>query len=128
MAPFSWSRVRIQQVVLKLRKLWPPNFDFPIYCLDDLSCNYLTLIFTNLVFSVLVLKVLDCWLLLCAFIYHTKTLTVPFIQMQDFYVMQFILPSYIWFFTLSVSSKFLNAAAYYFDALMCPSLTQPTCP
>ena len=31
-APFTWSRVRIQQWVLKIRILWPTLLDFSIYC------------------------------------------------------------------------------------------------
>ena len=69
--------------------LWPTYFDFPIYCQKELFCNYLTSIFLSLVFSVLVLKVLNCCLLLCAFIYNIKTLTVTFIQLQDFSNMNF---------------------------------------
>ena len=59
--------------------LWPTYFDFPSYCLIELFYDTLTY-FISLVFSALVLMVLDCLLLLCAFIYNTKTLTDTFMH------------------------------------------------
>ena len=40
-APFSWSRVRIQQWVLKIRILWPTLLDFPIYCPNSYLNNFI---------------------------------------------------------------------------------------
>ena len=58
---------------------WPTYFDFPSYCIIELFYATLTY-FPSLVFSALVLRVLDCWLLLCAFINITKTLTYTFMH------------------------------------------------
>ena len=59
---FLGAEFWIQQLVLKKRLLWPTYFDFPIYFPDKLFCNNLTYV-SSLIFSVLILRVLNCCLL-----------------------------------------------------------------
>ena len=72
-----WSRVRISAVGAQKRYSGLPILIFP-FMPKQIILWFLTIIFLSLIFSVLVLRVLDCCLLLWIFIYYTQTLTVDY--------------------------------------------------